>query len=124
MSPYHHNKPIQPAERNRDPAGRRNSTARRSALRFRPLRFHPATLLAVSTGAADIPVSPGVTYVIAVSNAPGQQAVDQDTAQGDYETVVTVSGKDKSGIQLSAYIDGVDGRGVRRQVTIPRQVLS
>jgi len=81
-------------------------------------------LFAACVDAADIPVTPGVTYVIAVSNAPGQRPADDNTAQGDYETVITVTAKDASGIHLSAYIDAVDAQGVRRQVAIPRQVLS
>ena len=83
-----------------------------------------ALLFAMCVRAADIPVTPGVTYVIAVSNAPGQRPADDVTAQGDYETVVTVTAKDTSGIHLIAYIDAVDARGVRREVTIPRHVLS
>jgi outer membrane protein OmpA-like peptidoglycan-associated protein len=85
-----------------------------------------ALMFAACVCAAQIPVTPGVTFVIAVSNAPGQKIAnpEENTAQGDYETVVTIAATDKTGIRLSAFIDGVDAKGVRRQVTVPRQVLS
>jgi outer membrane protein OmpA-like peptidoglycan-associated protein len=65
----------------------------------------------------------GTTVVMGVSNAAGQQPADLDAAQGDYEAVVTITGKDESGIRLNAFIDAEDGRGKRRQATIPRLVL-
>ena len=74
--------------------------------------------------ASQVPATPGTTFVIAVSNAPGQQIANpgENTAQGDYETVVTVTNNEKTGIRLSAFIDAIDASGVRRQVTVPRQV--
>ena len=85
-----------------------------------------ALLFAACVGATEIPITSGTTFVIAVSNAPGQRPANpqENSAQGDYEAVVTVTGKDTSGIRLSAYIDAEDARGVRRQAIIPRLVLA
>ena len=59
-----------------------------------------AIMFATCVCAAQIPVAPGVTFVIAVSNAPGQKIAspEESTAQGDYETVVTVAAKNETGI--------------------------
>jgi outer membrane protein OmpA-like peptidoglycan-associated protein len=84
-------------------------------------------LLAVAPtrAAPEIPVMPGVTYVIAVSNAPSAQPnAVPNVAQGDYETVVTLTSSTREALTLTAFIDGVDARGVRRQANIPRQVLT
>ena len=88
--------------------------------------FPMLMLFAHCVSAAHVPASPGVTFVIAVSNAPGQQIAnpEENTAQGDYETLVTVTANDKTGIRLNAFIDAEDAKGVRRQVTIPRHVLA
>jgi hypothetical protein len=76
----------------------------------------------ICRAAPDIPVVPGMVFTIAVSNAPSQRTVHKDAAQGDYETIVTITEQGGAGIGETAYIDGVDGFGKRKQVLIPRQV--
>jgi outer membrane protein OmpA-like peptidoglycan-associated protein len=75
---------------------------------------------------AAIPIAPGVTFVIAVSDKTGSEPANpaEHIAQGDYETVVTITAVSKAGIGQTAFVDGVDASGVRRQASIPRQVLA
>lgn len=94
-----------------------------------PLSYSLAALFAAfaHAGAPDIPIAPGVTFVIAVSDSTGsaQQAkTTEHFAQGDYETVVTITAVNADGISHTAFIDGVDESGVRRQASIPRRVLT
>lgn len=88
-------------------------------------------VLAVATPARaaespDIPIARDVTFVIAVSNgtSPTEPSALEHIAQGDYETVVTITAVDDRGISQNAFIDGNDDAGVRRQVTIPRTVTT
>ena len=83
-----------------------------------------ATLSARAAQPPEIPIAPDVTFVIAVSDtiSPGQARALDHVAQGDYETVVTITAVNDEGISQKAFIDGVDESGVRRQVTIPRTV--
>jgi outer membrane protein OmpA-like peptidoglycan-associated protein len=84
-----------------------------------------ATALALAAAPPDIPMVPGVTFVMAVSNAasPPQTSTLDHLAQGDYETVVTITAVNDEGISQNAFIDGVDESGVHQQSTIPRKVL-
>jgi outer membrane protein OmpA-like peptidoglycan-associated protein len=84
-----------------------------------------ATPLAHAAASPDIPIVPGVTFVMAVSNgtSPPQTSTLEHLAQGDYETVVTITAVNDEGISQNAYIDGVDESGVHQQSTIPRKVL-
>ncbi|MEP7244661.1 MAG: OmpA family protein [Gammaproteobacteria bacterium] len=84
-----------------------------------------ATPLAHAAASPDIPIVPGVTFVMAVSNAasPPQKGTLDHLAQGDYETVVTITAVSDEGISQNAFIDGVDESGVHQQSTIPRKVL-
>lgn len=73
----------------------------------------------------EVPLAPGMTFVLAVSNAtsvPAPTAANEHVAQGDYETVVTITAIDAQGIRQTAFIDGVDEKGTRRQVSVPRRV--
>ena len=85
-----------------------------------------SAMASVHAGTADFPLAPGTTFVIAVSNAtlPYPSASNQNIAQGDYEVVVSVTGLGKDGISHSAFIDAEDSSGARRQVRIPRKVLT
>jgi outer membrane protein OmpA-like peptidoglycan-associated protein len=80
----------------------------------------------VHAGTTEIPVAPGVTFVIAVSNSAssGRSNTGEHIAQGDYETVVTITAVNADGVSQTAFIDGVDESGVRRQSSIQRQVLA
>ena len=84
-----------------------------------------ATPLAHAAASPDIPIVPGVTFVMAVSNAasPPQTSTLDHLAQGDYETVVTITAVNDEGVSQNAFIDGVDESGVHQQSTIPRKVL-
>lgn len=92
----------------------------------RRLRFAIPSLLVFATficrAAPDIPVAPGMVFVIAVHNAPSEPSIHMEAAQGDYETIVTITDHGRAGIGQTAYIDGVDGFGKHRQALIPRQV--
>ena len=93
-------------------------------------RLHISILaLLTSVGAmaapkSEVPIATGVTFVIAVSNAPEHPGVRDrvDTAHGDYETIVTITSVEPDGVSQSAFIDAFDGKGVRRQVTVSRRV--
>lgn len=86
-------------------------------------------ILATAPAAAadlDFPVTPGVKIVLAVHNAgspPGQQP-GVHVAQGDYEAIVTLGSVDNQAIDQTAFIDAADESGTRRQVSIPRRVLT
>jgi outer membrane protein OmpA-like peptidoglycan-associated protein len=106
------------------------STARRARVPW-PVRaiyligVSIATALAHAAAPPEIPIVPGVTFVMAVSNAasPARTSALEHLAQGDYETVVTITAVNDEGISQNAFIDGVDESGVHRQATIPRKVL-
>lgn len=76
--------------------------------------------------APEIPLAPGVTFVLAVGNStpPDRRDRTQNTAQGDYEVVVTVTGVNREGVAHTAFIDAIDANGTRRQGSFPRQVLA
>ena len=84
-----------------------------------------ATPLAHAAAAPDIPIVPGVTFVMAVSNgaSPPKTSALEHLAHGDYETVVTITAVNDEGISQNAFIDGIDESGVHQQSTIPRKVL-
>ena len=100
-------------------------------LHMKPRRRLHISILALltSVGAmaapkSEVPIATGVTFVIAVSNAPEHPGVRDrvDTAHGDYETIVTITSVEPDGVSQSAFIDAFDGKGVRRQVTVSRRV--
>jgi outer membrane protein OmpA-like peptidoglycan-associated protein len=83
-------------------------------------------LVTASSAEALQPWQPGVTIVLSVSNATtiaGDKAI-ADVAQGDYETLVTITDVSEARFALTAFIDALDAQGVRRQVSIARQVLA
>jgi hypothetical protein len=65
--------------------------------------------LRVEAQTPEIPIAPGVTFVLAVTNA--QSAKDgplQGILQGDYEMPVVISAVDEKGVTQTAFWDGVD----------------
>lgn len=82
----------------------------------------------VHASPADVPLTPGMTFVIAVSNAasssPSPAQTGEHVAQGDYEMLVTVVAADEKGIGETAFVDGVDEHGTKRQANISRLVLA
>ena len=84
-----------------------------------------AAPFAQAAASPDIPIAPGVTFVMAVSNgaSPPKTSTLDHLAQGDYETVVTITAVNDEGISQNAFIDGVDESGIHQQTTIPRKVL-
>ena len=70
-----------------------------------------------------IPLSPGLTFVLAV-HAPKPAAAGSHIAQGDYEMVVTIAGVSPGGIDESTSIEAVDESRQPIQVTIRRRVLA
>jgi outer membrane protein OmpA-like peptidoglycan-associated protein len=102
------------------------ATHRRSP-RIRAALCVVAALVAAAARAAGpaIPLQPGTTFVLAVSNTgPGaiSPVPGQPVAQGDYETVVTITAADPRGIAQTAFIDADDEKGVRRQASVRRLV--
>jgi outer membrane protein OmpA-like peptidoglycan-associated protein len=70
----------------------------------------------------EIPLTPGMNFVLAVENRTGSLQPGGPTGilQGDYEMVVTISSIDDQGIHHIALFDGFDEAGVHRRVTVPR----
>ena len=86
-------------------------------------------ILVIAPAAAadlDFPVTPGVKIVLAVHNAgsPSDQKPSVHVAQGDYEAIVTLDSVDNQAIDQTAFIDADDESSTRRQVSIPRRVLT
>lgn len=81
-------------------------------------------VVSVQAAAPAIPIAPGVTFVLAVSNAgPPQKAEGlEGVLQGDYEMPIMISAVDKDGVTQTALIDGTDEAGVQRRGSIPRVV--
>ena len=76
--------------------------------------------------APEVPLLPGMLFTLAVSNRLPEQppAKTEHVAQGDYEAIVTVTAVNARGIEQSAFIDADDENHVRRQMNIPRLVLT
>ncbi len=71
----------------------------------------------------DIPIAPGVTFVLAVDNsAAPQQSAKGNILQGDYEVIVTITGVSAEGVDQTASMDGFDESGTQRQGIIKRRV--
>ncbi len=99
-----------------------------SALTTVPARAKQSTLpraccvLALSLSAVlahgsnpEIPIAPGVTFVLAVENsAVHQQSTKANILQGDYEVVVTITGVSAEGVDQTASMDGFDAAGIQR----------
>ncbi len=99
----------------------------------RVLRIAPLLVLAIAVPIAgatvpQVPLQPGTTIVVAVSNAPAAASPGAQPAnayaQGDYDVVVAITGIDANGYHESAFIDATDAAGVRRQVIVPRTVAA
>lgn len=74
--------------------------------------------------AAEVPLAPGVTFVLAVSNAgPADKGPSlEGVLDGDYEMPIAITAVDGEGITLNSLIDGFDAAGIHRQGVIPRVV--
>ena len=70
----------------------------------------------------EIPIVPGVNFVLAVSNATSSAGAPAGVLQGDYEMVVAITGVGRDGITHSASFDGPDAAGVQRSGTVRRVV--
>jgi hypothetical protein len=79
-------------------------------------------LLSAQAGrlAADIPLVPGLTFVLAVHN-PNTAPEGSRIAQGDYEMVVGVTGVSSDRVRLSTGIEAEDERKQELQVDVERQ---
>ena len=73
------------------------------------------------SGAIDIPVTPGVTFVVAV-HAPEAAAAGSRIALGDYEMVVALTGVDSTALTLQTRIEAQDESKKALQVNIERRV--
>jgi outer membrane protein OmpA-like peptidoglycan-associated protein len=72
------------------------------------------------TKGTDVPLVPGLTFVLAVHVPKPEQP--GDIAVGDYEMVVTVTAVDDGDITLSTAIEAEDARGKPLRLTITRRV--
>jgi outer membrane protein OmpA-like peptidoglycan-associated protein len=74
--------------------------------------------------ASDIPIAPGVTFVLAVQDktAPGQ--VDRGILHGDYEVVVSLSGVSADQVTHTTFFEGSDATGTARRGTVTRVVTA
>jgi len=88
----------------------------------------PGDLAIGQVAAPDIPLIPGLTFVLAAHNA--EPAAEQSAttrrniASGDYDVVVSVTGVTPSGIEETTGIDAVGENRQPLQLTIHRHVLS
>jgi outer membrane protein OmpA-like peptidoglycan-associated protein len=71
----------------------------------------------------DLPVVPGMTFVLAVANhtAPSADA-PAGVLQGDYEMVVSIDAVSADSITLNAFIDGSDAAGIPHRGSVSRVV--
>jgi hypothetical protein len=79
--------------------------------------------LRVEAHTPEIPIAPGVTFVLAVTNA--QSAKDgplQGILQGDYEMPVVISAVDEKGVTQTAFWDGVDENVEQQRSKVSRRV--
>lgn len=86
-----------------------------------PLLFATGSLPA----APQIPFEPGVTFVLAVSNAgPAEKGAPKldGVLAGDYEMPIALTAIDAKGFEQKAFVDGFDAKGVHQQGSIPRRV--
>ena len=79
------------------------------------------TVLHAQTPQPDIPLVPGLTFVLAV-HAPQPAKAGSGIARGDYEMVVAISSVDSSGIGLATTIDATDESGKALSLRIARRV--
>jgi outer membrane protein OmpA-like peptidoglycan-associated protein len=75
------------------------------------------------TSTLEIPVVPGVAFVLAV-HAPDPAKAGSQIAVGDYEMVVALAGADDSGLTLQTRIDAKDESGKALFLNIERRVSS
>jgi outer membrane protein OmpA-like peptidoglycan-associated protein len=94
-----------------------------------PIRLALCALLSISAAvgvaaAPEVPLAPGVTFVLAVSNAgPAEKGASlEGILHGDYEMPIAITAVDGKGITQTALIDGLDADGIHRQGVIPRLV--
>ena len=77
--------------------------------------------LLAQSSTLDIPVVPGVTFVLAV-HAPDAAAAGSRIAVGDYEMVVALTAADDSGLTLQTRIEGQDESRKSLLVNVERRV--
>jgi hypothetical protein len=71
----------------------------------------------------DIPIVPGVNFVLAVNNYTSPAAdAPGGILQGDYEMVVAITEVSDDAITQKAFFDGTDAAGVQRRGTVSRVV--
>jgi outer membrane protein OmpA-like peptidoglycan-associated protein len=73
---------------------------------------------------SDVPIAPGVNFVLAVSNAQSSAKAPKGILEGDYEMVVAITDVGADGVTHAASFDGQDAAGVQRQGTVRRVVSS
>jgi hypothetical protein len=108
----------------RRPVTEGNTLARftRTIAALAAARVPAIALLSAQAGrlAADIPLVPGLTFVLAVHN-PNTAPEGSRIAQGDYEMVVGVTGVSSDRVRLSTRIEAEDERKQELQVDVERQ---
>jgi outer membrane protein OmpA-like peptidoglycan-associated protein len=93
------------------------------------IRFGASLTLVVALGGSlpsaqspEVPIVPGVNFVLAVANATSGDKAPVGILQGDYEMVVTIANVTPDGITHLASFDGTDAAGVQRSGTVSRVV--
>lgn len=79
--------------------------------------------IAAQGGAVEIPIVPGLAFVLAV-HAPDAAAAGSRIAKGDYEMVVAVTGAEAGALTLQTRIDAQDESGKALLVNVERRVAS
>jgi outer membrane protein OmpA-like peptidoglycan-associated protein len=82
----------------------------------------PAGAQPAAAKATDIPITPGVTFVLAVQDYTPPSATSRDIIHGDYEMVVSISAVTADRITHTTFFDGVDAAGGQRRGTVTRVV--
>ena len=79
---------------------------------------------ALAQAPAQVPMKPGVNFVLAVFAPPESVMKNAGVLSGDYEMVVTLNAIDAKGISQTAYFDGTDEAGRHRRGSVPRVIRS
>ena len=77
-----------------------------------------------SAQSPEVPIVPGVNFVLAVANATSSDKAPVGILEGDYEMVVSLTNVDAAGITHVASFDGTDAAGVQRRGNVNRVVSS
>ena len=80
------------------------------------------SLLAGREQLPEIPIVPGVNFVLAVSNQTTPGEAGRGILHGDYEMVVSITGVTPEAVTQTAFLDGTDAAGVHRRIVVPRIV--